>query len=170
VIDGQLQVASADAQIVQFSDAPDSPHSVVDLSSVYQGQADSVWRGVTLLASREVLIQDQLTGLQPHSRVRWGMITPGVPDNLDHRTVRLRQDGAVLTLTLVAPQESRWQEIDTDQPRNPWDSPNPGTRMVAFEASAPESGELTLAIVATPGTCRNSVANKLKLQPLKEWD
>ena len=162
VIDDQLQVAAGNATIVRFSDDPASPHSVVDLSPVYRGQAESVRRGVALLSTDEVLIQDQLTGLQPGSRVRWGMITPGEPDGVAGRVITLRQQSARLALTIVAPQDVHWQEIDTAKPRQPWDSPNPGTRMVAFEATAPESGELTLAIVATPGSCDDSVAHDLE--------
>ncbi len=65
VIDDQLQVAAGDAPIVEFSDEPAHPFSIVDMSSVYERQADSVKRGITMLPSREVLIQDELTGLRP---------------------------------------------------------------------------------------------------------
>ena len=60
---------------------PTFPHSVLDMSDVYEGQAESVQRGVALLPSGEVLIQDQLTGLKPGASVRWGMITPGTNDD-----------------------------------------------------------------------------------------
>ena len=63
VIDDQLQVAAGDAPIVAFSDDPEKPYSIVDMTSVYRGQADSVRRGVALLPTHEVLIQDELSGL-----------------------------------------------------------------------------------------------------------
>src|SRR6185369_13452224 len=81
VIDDQLQVTSGDAPIVAFSDDPEKPYSIVDMTSVYRGQADSVRRGVALLPTHEVLIQDELSGLRPGSRVRWGMVTTGSPDD-----------------------------------------------------------------------------------------
>jgi hypothetical protein len=169
VIDGQLQRASSHGKIVDFaSDAP-FPHTVVDLSDVYKGQAETAFRGVALLATREVLIQDELKGLKPGSRVRWGMITPGEPQELDGSTIELRQREARLTLRVLSPQASPWQTIDTASPRNKWDSPNPGTRMVALEAVAPASGELTIAVLATPGSCHESVKPKLELQPLEGW-
>jgi hypothetical protein len=139
------------------------------LTSVYAGQAESVRRGVALLPSREVLIQDQLTGLKPGSRVRWGMITPGSPDEPGRPTIELRQQDARLGLAIMSPQACTWQTIDTERPRNEWDSPNRGTRMVAFEALAPASGELTLAVLATPGTCTDSVRAKLELRPFDSW-
>ena len=79
VIDGKLQNAAAAGKFVSFSDDPEFPHSVLDLSEVYAGQAGSAHRGIALLPSREVLIQDHLTGLQPGSRVRWGMISSRAP-------------------------------------------------------------------------------------------
>jgi hypothetical protein len=169
VIDGKLQVPSGNAPIVQFSDDALRPFSILDMSSVYSGQAGSVKRGVALLPSREVLIQDQLTGLRVGSRVRWTMITTGEPEVVSQSVVRLRQSGKQLTLSVVSPNTDGWNDIDTSQPRNEWDSPNPGTRMVAFKATAPESGEMTLAVVATPGTCSNSVVGRVKVSSLQSW-
>ncbi|WP_442508516.1 heparinase II/III domain-containing protein [Novipirellula sp. SH528] len=152
VVDGKLQVAKGHAKIIEFSDDRESPHSVADLSPVYKGQADSVLRGVKLLPSREVQIKDNLTGLAPGSRVRWGMITRAeVKSNAD-ATLRLQQQGQRLTLTIVEPLEATWSIVNTEKPRHEWDSPNPGTQMVAFEVEAPSSGELRFVVIATPGT------------------
>jgi hypothetical protein len=169
VIDGQLQRAAGDGRIIAFSEDAAFPHTVVDMSDVYQGQAASVQRGVALLPSREVLVQDQLTGLRPGSRVRWGMITPGTPTPLGRSTVQLAQRDAYLKLRAVSPSDVGWKTIDTSRPRNEWDSPNRGTCMVAFEAIVPDSGELTLAVVATPGSCEQPVGNQLELRPLLNW-
>jgi hypothetical protein len=169
VIDGQLQRAAGHGKILRFSDDPQRPYSVVEMSSAYEGQAESVLRGVALQPTREVLIEDQLTGLKPGSRVRWGMITRGEPATAGKPTIELVQQTARLTLSILSPAEGTWQTIDTATPRNDWDSPNRGTRMVAFEAIAPETGELTLAILATPGSCAHSSKDRLELRPLEEW-
>lgn len=169
VIDGQLQRASGKGLIIRFSDDPAFPHSIVDMSSVYQGQVESVWRGVGLLDSRNVLIHDRLTGLKPGSRVRWGMITPGEPEALGKASVELRQKDARLTLEILSPAGVTWQAIDTATPRNEWDSPNRGTRMIAMEAVAPESGELVLAVFATPGEGNVSTGREIQLRPLEAW-
>ena len=165
VIDGKLQRAAGKGRMIDFSDAPKLPHSVLDMSDVYAGQAKSVQRGVALLDSRNVLIQDHLTGLKPGSRVRWGMLTPASIEVSSGTSIELRKDNAQLTLTVLSPQKATWQTIDTATPRNRWDSPNLGTQMVAFEAIAPASGELTLAVFATPDTS----SAEPKLRPLTEW-
>jgi hypothetical protein len=169
VIDGQLQVASGRGHIIEFSDQTPYPHSVLDMSPVYAGQAKSVRRAVELLPSREVLISDQLTGLAPGARVRWGMITPGKPGAAGQPEIQLRQQDASLQLAIMSPKSCVWRTVDTAKPRNEWDSPNRGTCMVAFEAVAPQSGELTLGVLATPGSCTESMKDRLSTRPLEVW-
>jgi len=41
--------------------------------------------------------------------------------------------------------------------------------MVAFEAVASESGALTLAVLAQPGSTAGSKQAKLQLVPLEKW-
>jgi hypothetical protein len=169
VIDGQLQRVSGHGEVVDFSQDPDFPHSVMDVSSVYEGQAATAHRGAALMPTGEVLVQDQLTGLSPGSRVRWALITRGSPGSPDRPSIELRQDGSQLTLSILSPQAASWKIVDTATPANEWDSPNTGTKMVAFEAVAPESGELRLAVLATPGSCSHGVKDTLELRPLESW-
>jgi hypothetical protein len=121
------------------------------------------------LPTGEVLIQDELTGLPEASRVRWGMITPGKPAGSPGRLIELRQQRQEMRFEILAPSDPTWQTIDTAQPRRPWDSPNPGTQMVVFEASPNAAGELTLAVLATPGSCQRSSASGRNLRPLADW-
>jgi hypothetical protein len=170
VIDEQLQSADGNAPIVDFSDRSQRPFAVVDLSPVYRGQVQSARRGIMLLPSREVLIQDELIGLRPGSRVRWGMITSSSPEaGLGKNIVTLAKTAKRLTLTARSPADVQWKQIDTAKPRHEFDTPNPGTRMVAFEAQAPKSGELTLTVVAAPGSSRAPVAAKHQIVPLENW-
>jgi hypothetical protein len=70
-------------------------------------------RRVALFPSREVLIEDRLTGLKPGRRVRWGLITEGTPGSLGTPIVELCQRGARLTLRIVSPDLCGWKVIDT---------------------------------------------------------
>lgn len=151
VIDEQLQHAKGNAPIVAFSDDPAHPYSIVDLSPVYPDQVATARRGVALLDGRDVVLQDELTGLKPGSKVRWGMITPGTVASNQGAVVVLAQGDQRLTMSMLSPAGVPWVEIDTATPRHEWDSPNRGTRMLAFEAVAPASGELTLRVFIQPG-------------------
>ncbi len=169
VIDDQLQRAAGFGKVIGFSDAAAFPHSIIDMSDVYQGQAQAVKRGIGLFPSREVVIQDELAGLQPGSSVRWGMITSAKAVAIDAGTMELHRDGKQLTLRILAPAGVSWVEINTSTPRHEWDSPNRNTRMVAFQCPAPAAGDLTLTVLATPGSCTQSVAPELTVTPLGQW-
>lgn len=169
VIDGQLQRAAGHGHFTHFSDDPAFAHSVLDMTDVYEGQAESVRRGVALLPSGEVLIQDELVGLEPGASVRWGMITPSKVDALDGPRVELREEDERLTLRAFSPVSATWQEIDTATPRNEWDSANRGTRMMALKCIAPASGKLTVTVLATPGSCRQSLGDQVEEMPLASW-
>jgi hypothetical protein len=167
VIDGKPQLVVGRGEVVEFSDSPERPYSIVDMSSVYEGQADSVHRGVALLESKNVLIQDELEGLEPGSRVRWGMITPATVKILNDSTVELRHQGKLLNLKILAPEGGAWVVIDIETPPQEWDSPNPGTRMMAFENTSPESGELRLAVLGVP--CNPQAVSSIQLRSLADW-
>jgi len=169
VIDEQLQVAAAAGEFVAFSEDARFPFSVLDMSAVYEGQAGLAWRGVALLPTGEVLIQDRLKGLRPGSRVRWGMITPGETADMAGGRVELRQADRRLGLRILSPVQAEWRVLDSATPRHEWDSPNRGTRMMAFEAVAPDSGDLILGVVATPGSCQAPMASGIRLRPLEQW-
>jgi hypothetical protein len=169
VIDGNLQHAAGSGKILGFSENPEFPFTLIDMSAVYPDQAETVHRGVALLPSREVLVQDELKGLKPGSIVRWGMITPGTPGQPGSSKMFLTREGRRLTLSILIPGTSNWSVIDTEKPRNEWDSPNPGTVMAAFEAEAPATGEIKLVVLLTPGSVTNSVAEEFRIRPLAEW-
>jgi hypothetical protein len=97
------------------------------------------------------------------------MVTTGVPDDLGNSKLTLHQKGEQLTLKLLAPANVTWTQIDTAKPRHQWDTPNPGTRMISFESRAPESGQLTLAVLATPGSCKKPGGDKRNLDALENW-
>ncbi|MBN1488795.1 MAG: heparinase II/III family protein [Phycisphaerae bacterium] len=169
VIDDAPQVVAGNAKIVRFSDDARFPHSVVDLSPVYAGQANEVHRGVALLPSGEVLVRDRLTGLKPGASVRWGMVTPGTPSKAGQQSLVLRQGDASLTMRILLPAKSAWALFDTAKPKNEWDSPNAGTVMAGFCAVAPDSGVLDLAVVLTPGSRRPTPPETISTEPPLKW-
>jgi hypothetical protein len=177
VIDGELQQVGGRGEVVRFSDDLAGAFTVVDLAGVHAAPALRHQRGVALLPSNQVIIQDELRGLKPGTRVRWGMLTlgkpgdDGKPGRDGEESIELTQGDASLSLTLASPRgaAAAWKVIDTETSRNEWDSPNPGTAMVAFEAVAPESGELILCVWITPGSCANPALAPAEPIPIEEW-
>jgi hypothetical protein len=169
VIDDQLQNSSGNAPITAFSDKPDRPFAIVDLTDAYRGQVKSAQRGVALLPSGQVIIRDELSGLKPGVTVRWGMITRGEPMGLGSDRVVLNQENQTLALAASTEPSAVWQAIDISTPKNEFDSPNPGTRLLTLEATAPPTGNLTITVLATPGSCSSPSPTTSVEVPLSNW-
>jgi hypothetical protein len=150
MIDGQQQHAAGKSLITSFSADPGTPSTVVDMTPNYVGQAIKVIRTVTLPGRKRVEIRDALAGLKPGSKVRWGMVTRAAITVLDGEAV-LKQGGKTLTLKVSGSVKPAWKIYDTATPPAEFDSPNPGTAMIGFEAEAPASGELDFTVMLTPG-------------------
>lgn len=146
-IDGQLQRVEGDAQVLKHSDAPGFPHTVIDLSPVYRGQAASVHRGFGILDGRQVVVRDEIRGLGGRS-VRWAMVTEAEVELVGPREAVLRRDGKRLTLRVTEPADARLQLFDIATPPAEHDSPNPAARMVGFVASG---DQLNLTVLLAPG-------------------
>ncbi|HQA41362.1 MAG TPA: hypothetical protein PLK09_08730, partial [Verrucomicrobiota bacterium] len=94
------------------------------MSSAYAGQVDSARRGVALLPSGCVVIQDELGGLKPGAQVRWGMVTRARPGETGSDRLQLTERGKSLELRILKPAGAAWKTVDIETPRNEWDSPN----------------------------------------------
>ena len=163
-IDGQLHRVDGAARIVAFSDAETSPFAVVDLSAVFTGQARRVLRGFRLLGDRTVLVQDELGGLKPGASVRWAMLT-GADVVVDGGRATLRENGRMLVARLLTP-AGGFALVAAETPPASFDAPNPGKRILTATASAPEDGQLRIAVLLTAGPEPVSP----QLEPVDEWD
>jgi hypothetical protein len=81
---------------------------VIDMSSAYAGQVDSARRGVALLPSGCVVIQDELGGLKPGAQVRWGMVTRARPGETGSDRLQLTERGKSLELRILKPAGAAW--------------------------------------------------------------
>ena len=171
VIDGRLQTASGSAPVVRFSDEEGFPHSVVDMSPVFEGQAATAHRGVALAGGGQAIIRDRLDGVAADSRIRWGMVTTAefLPGESGSIAV-LRQDGRSLRIRVDMPKDATLTTYDTETPVHEWDTANRGTRMVGFEVDAPGDGPIDLLVVLTPGSLESppSLPESARRPPL-EW-
>ena len=169
VIDGELQHAAGDAPMARFSGDPTFPHSVVDMTPVYQGQVDQAHRGMALLPGGSVIVRDHLTGLRPGAEVRWAMVTQAKIGETGKSTLGLHQGGKTLTLDIHGDHNLTWQSTDLATPPSKWDSPNEGFHMVTFTATAPESGTLDLTVVLQPGSRDEPKLEATHLAPPLDW-
>lgn len=134
VVDDQLQIAHGFAPIIGFSDNPEAPFTVVDMTAAYAGSLSRALRGARLLGGERVLIHDEVAGLAPGQTIRWGMVTPAVIETRGNLAI-LRLNEETLHAHILSPTSASFREVPTDPPPNDFDAANPGSRMLAFSVN-----------------------------------
>lgn len=166
-IGGALHRVTGRAEIVAFSDAAEQGMAVVDLSPVFDGQARRVQRGFLFRPNRHVLIRDELEGLKAGESVRWAMVT-GSDVKFEKNRALLRQDGRLLQVHLLKPGDASFELLDIATPKNSYDAPNPGKKMLTVSVQSPANGSLDIVVILQPGD--DELSNEeLAEQPLARW-
>lgn len=102
-IDGKIQYSAGIGKIVEYDKDVSQPYFIIDMTSVYQGQAQSVKRTFTLVDDRTAMVTDQVNLLNPGQEITWNMITQaGII--CDGNVAHLSKDGRKFRLTILAPE------------------------------------------------------------------
>lgn len=153
---GNGQSLKGNGQFVRFQKDGLAPHSVLDLSSLYEGQVRQVHRGVMFLENRAVLIQDEWTGSDNSVEVRWQMLT-GAEIEIKGDRLELSQNGQSLSLQVLDGTRVKMEVVDTALLLQPFDAANPGVKRITLTLHT-ESGQTgKLRVLATPGSQRELV-------------
>lgn len=165
VVNNALQRADAFAPVVSHTDGP-RPHTVLDLSDVYAGELAEATRGVAVVDSQSVLVQDEIAApVHKPASVRWAMTTRAHVQLVDAQTATLTQGGETLQFRVLSP-EGVEVELYSTTPPAPYDARNPGTQMIGFTTTLPSGTEARLAVAVTP---EPPDAPAPELLPLDEW-
>jgi hypothetical protein len=166
-INGKPHDVDGNAPIIRFSSDSKMPHAVFDLSPIFAGQAQKVVRGFKMLPNRRILIQDELTGLQPGDEVRWAFVT-GAAVTADGRHATLRQKGKALQLALGSPTEGTFEVVPADPPADGFNVPNPGVSILIAKLHPAKSGNLLIQVLIQPGE-KSLPDQPLKVEPCESW-
>ncbi len=142
-IDGGPQLVKGRAEIIDFR--PD--RCVLDLTSLYADKAKKAVRRLELRPDRSLKVTDVLSGLKPNSRICWQLCTAAEASGAE--TLRLRSGGK--TLAVRKNRDGRWRIVSAESLMHGFDSPNPGIRIVSFDALVPADGSLELSVEFLPG-------------------
>lgn len=163
---GAAQKVDGNAQFVRFEANGPTPHSVLDLSPVYVGQAASVHRGLMFLENRALLLQDEWVAGDTAVTVSWQFLTTAQvdcqPDNLT-----LTEGSKRLVLQLLEPAELEIRVIEADSIQEPYDAINLHTRRITITLCTGAGLPGRLRILAVPeAAC--GILPPLPL-PLLDW-
>lgn len=162
MVDGQQQRVDGSAPIVVAK----AGRTVVDTSTIYQGQLARAQRGVALLADRRVRVQDEVTALDRTATVRWAMVTHAEVQVTSPGRATLVQAGRKLGFHVLEPAGVELKIYPTDPPPGPLDVRNPGTRLLGFEVPVPAGKTQRLVVQLVPGDAPGSAA---AIEPLAGW-
>lgn len=165
--DDAQQHIRGNGHIVRFSGDGDMPHTVVDLSGVYPAQTSRVLRGLAMLPGRHVLLQDEWTANADVRHVTWQMLTTADVEIGDKQVV-LRQDGKQMRLDIDCRDAFTIESTEAAALMQPFDAPNPNTRMIRIRLAATKEQPQTLRVLFTPGSTEAEGAFPLERSVL-DW-
>ena len=150
IINGKMHDSKARAEIHKYSDSPDLMFATSDLSNVHREQAKSVRRGVALLNKKYVMVEDEIETLSQYTKVRWNMATMAeemIP--VSENVVLLKKGNKKLYMVVETDVKIKFKTGSTSS-ENSYDSPNPNSQFVGFEAELPMGKKTNIKVFLIP--------------------
>ena len=166
VVDGQHQRVNGNAPIVRYSNDRSFPHVVFDMSDMYEGQLAEALRGVALLSTGQVIIQDEFKATNLPATVRWAMVTPAKVLVESNKSALLQQEGKTMHLTVLTDEEIQLRTYSTE-PKADYDAPNPDTRLIGFEVSLSSGQAVRMAVLMSLSSA--NAKPSIDLQSVLQW-
>lgn len=144
--DNELQLIDGHAAIIHKSDKQDNMFAVADLTPVYINKVKDIKRGIALQEKSTVLIQDEIT-TGASTTLRWSMVTPAVVEKMQGNEVILALNGKKLHLKVISSGALINLKTWSAEPIHSYDEPNPGIKVVGFEANLSANQKHTISVV-----------------------
>jgi hypothetical protein len=148
-VNGQLQQVAGYAPITSSSDDPLFMNAVTDMTKVYAGQLKSVNRGIAIVDEKYVTVRDEVETLPGETVIRWSLLTNASVSLTGTNSAELTKNGKKLTIKVAEPVNVKMKTWST-APAHDYDSPNPGTIVVGFEAVLPANSKSVLQVFLLP--------------------
>lgn len=121
-----------------------------DLSSIYDKDAESVSRRVSLVDKRYFVIEDRIVTSAKPVKMRWQMATEAVKLNgRKNKGELVSKDGKVLAIEVEANVKTSFHEWSAE-PFASYESPNPGRKFVGFTAKLKPNTEYIIKTKLIP--------------------
>ena len=163
---GANQRVKGYAPITKTTSDPNFLSAISNLSSAYNGQVDSVSRGIAIVNKNYVIVKDEIVTSSNESTVRWTMVTPANVQILENGNAILSKNGKKLELRVVEPSGAIIKTWST-KPTKDYEAQNNGTSLVGFEVKLPKNTKNSLTVLMVPKN-KNEITIK-KISPLQNW-
>jgi hypothetical protein len=166
------QNVDACAPIIRSVFEANRSFAIVDLSSAYQPQAVRVWRGLSLIDRKHVVIQDEIQANEP-VEIWWGMHTPAeVHLSADKKSALLTLGNSNLTAKILAPPSASFTCLKSrplaGSPHPPRQSLNDGITKLAVVLQKVQDVRLTVLLEPLAKGQRQP-SEPLEVKPLSAW-
>ena len=165
-VNGQPQLVSGMASILSSSSKSEFLSAVSDLTSLYKTELKKATRGIAIVNSSYVVVQDELEAGSVPANVVWKMLTGAIVKIIDSSTAKLTLNNKTITLKLIEPQGATLTTWST-KPKFDYEEQNEGTQMLGFEFSVPAGQKASLVVAIT--TQQGTDFLKLKTLPISSW-
>ena len=163
---GANQRVKGYAPITKTTSDPNFLSAISNLSSAYNGQVDSVSRGIAIINKNYVIVKDEIVTSSNEATVRWTMVTPANVQILENGNAILSKNGKKLELRVVEPSGAIIKTWST-KPTKDYEAQNNGTSLVGFEVKLPKNTKNSLTVLMVPKN-KNEITIK-KNSPLQNW-
>ena len=151
--DDAPQRVDATAEISPAPSTEGAHGFIVDLTPVVRDQVTTARRRFTLRPDRSVIIRDEWRTGDKTTEVTWQWLTQATaaaePDGLV-----LRQSGESLHLRATASSPLTFAIEDISQPRNKFDSSNPGLSRLIIRLTTPRRSDGAISVTASPDSAK----------------
>jgi Heparinase II/III-like protein len=165
-INNQLQLVSGSATIISSSSKPEFLNAVSDITSLYKTEIKKATRGVTIVNSNYVLVQDEIEASNKPAQVVWKMLTSATIKISDKSSAKLTIDNKTITLQVLEPKNATLKTWTT-KPKLDYEEQNEGTQLVGFEVTIPSGQKVSLVVGIT--TLANADFSKIKTRTISSW-
>jgi len=148
-INGKHQLVSGHARIDKKIDRPGFCAAVSNLSTLYKDDVASVTRGVALIDSSYVRIQDEIKTDSRQATVQWRMVTKATPKIRNRKTIELGHNGEKLLVRFCGRRKVK-PEIWPGQAQNSYEDTNEGVSIIGFEVKLPANTFAQLVVELVP--------------------
>lgn len=145
IINNQLQQVKGNAPIIQSSANPDFLNAVADLSSIYAPEVKKAVRGIAILNSNSVVVQDEIEAGPKAASIKWQVLTAATVVLKNETIAELIINNKKMIVQLIGPKGCKLTTWST-KPKTDFEDPNEGTVMLGFEYGLAANAKTTLKI------------------------
>lgn len=164
---GASQIVTNKAEIVASGSHEDFTYSVVNLSAVDSLTVASHLRGVAIAGDSCVMVRDEIANRDIFNEARWAALTPAEVEITGKNSLVLSRGDRHMTMFVEGGDVAlrTW----STEPRNAFDEPNPGTRMIGFTTMLNPGEKRAINVYFIPGRHFSLPANCKKINPIADW-